>query len=339
MSATTAPKNMKTLIFCALPASGKSESRKYLRSLTKEQNEEFHMGDSSTQVDDYPYVHMMRQIDDALEKHKFERVFFQSASQGFKDAYDWGVLIQLVNEDFADLLSKPTMPEEASATMWLLRRYDAAAEKVGMDRRITSRSAEELRALETELEEEVRALMVEKYEAIPESLEDKTVVIEFARGGPDGHAMPLPAPFGYEYSLSQLSPEILNSAALLYIWVTPQQSYDKNIARSTEKSNTESVTLSLNHGVPHDVMKGDYGCDDFEHLLKTSGTPNCLKLTKADGTEFLVPAAMFDNRNDLTTPFRQPEEEWAAEDVEKMSAAMKEAFGRLVLAYNERHSE
>lgn len=76
--------------------------------------------------------------------------------------------------------------------------------------------------------------MKEKYENIPRSLEGKTIVFEFARGGAKGSEFPLKAPYGYQYSLSLLDPEILDNAAILYIWVTPEQSYAKNIARAQE---------------------------------------------------------------------------------------------------------
>ena len=52
---------LDVLLLLALPASGKSEVRRYLASLTPEQcRRDFHMG-PTVQLDDYPYVHMMRQ--------------------------------------------------------------------------------------------------------------------------------------------------------------------------------------------------------------------------------------------------------------------------------------
>ena len=47
-------KVLPILMFCALPASGKSETRRYLKTLTKEDTEKFHLGETSTQVDDFP---------------------------------------------------------------------------------------------------------------------------------------------------------------------------------------------------------------------------------------------------------------------------------------------
>jgi len=153
----------------------------------------------------------------------------------------------------------------------------------------------------------------EKYENIPKSLEGKTVVFEFARGGAQGSQFPLKEPYGYEYSLSLLSPEILKNAVILYIWVTPEQSYQKNLQRAREgqegKSQTTSTQLSLNHGVPHNVMIQEYGTDDIDYLLSVTKKPNCLTI-KRDGVEYFVPCGRFDNREDKTTPFRKPQSEW-----------------------------
>ena len=59
------------LMFCALPASGKSETRRYLKTLTKEDTKKFHLGETSTQVDDFPYVDGMKKID-ALRLGNFD---------------------------------------------------------------------------------------------------------------------------------------------------------------------------------------------------------------------------------------------------------------------------
>ena len=55
-----------TILLTALPASGKSEVRRYLAELDPEAvREGFHMGET-VQLDDYPYVHMMRRISEEL---------------------------------------------------------------------------------------------------------------------------------------------------------------------------------------------------------------------------------------------------------------------------------
>ena len=98
-------KTLDTVLLLALPASGKSEVRKYLALLDEKKcREEFHMG-PTVQLDDFPYVHMMRQADVALQELGQTSVFFQAADKPFKEPRDWGTLIELINEDYADLFS------------------------------------------------------------------------------------------------------------------------------------------------------------------------------------------------------------------------------------------
>ena len=188
-----AQKHLPILMFSSLPASGKSESRRYLKSLTKEQTDKFHLGETSTQVDDYPYVDAMRKIDAAAEKVLGETVFFDPKSTMFFNSYDWGTLVYMINDDYFDIKRcDPKIPERfcQDPVEWLFNRY--------------------------------------------ESLEGKTIVFEFARGGPEGASFPLKPPFGYEYSLALFDKEILENAAILYIWVTPEMSYNKNLQRAIE---------------------------------------------------------------------------------------------------------
>ena len=55
--------HLDVLLLLALPASGKSEARTYLASLSPEECEQ-HFGIGHTvQLDDFPYVHIMRRVD------------------------------------------------------------------------------------------------------------------------------------------------------------------------------------------------------------------------------------------------------------------------------------
>ena len=122
------------LMFCSLPASGKSESRRYLKSLNKEQTEKFHLGETSTQVDDYPYVDAMRKIDEAADKVFGEWIFYDKESYRLKTAYDWGSLIYMINDDYFDVKRcNPHIPQRFldDPVSWLLNRYDVAGVKTG----------------------------------------------------------------------------------------------------------------------------------------------------------------------------------------------------------------
>src|SRR6185295_16012024 len=91
MSAT-----LDVLLLLALPASGKSEIRRYLAHQTPERSRaDFHLGDT-VQLDDYPYVHMMRRVSQELRKRGADGIFFDSDDLPMKEPLDWGVLIQLV---------------------------------------------------------------------------------------------------------------------------------------------------------------------------------------------------------------------------------------------------
>jgi hypothetical protein len=312
------------LLLLALPASGKSEARRYLDHLSPEQcAEDFHLG-PTVQLDDFPYVHLMRRLAQELTKRGHDGVFFLSDMLPFKEPRDWGTLIELVNEDYGDLVQK-NRPAPPSAAAWLCDRLDAARVKVGADPALGTLPADLRRQVLQAIEPEAADLLQKKNAAIPETLSGKTVVIEFARGGADGSSMPLPAPYGYSYSLGRLRPEILQKAAILYIWVTPEESRRKNRER-TDPNDPGSI---LHHGVPNAVMYGDYGCDDIEWLLADSDRPGTIRV-EAHGQVHHLPFGRFDNRVDKTTFIRQDRAAWKPEEVAALRAGLKEAFAQLV---------
>jgi hypothetical protein len=176
-------KLLDVLLLLALPASGKSEVRRYLAHLTPEQcRDEMHMG-PTVQLDDYPYVHMMRRVSQALRAHGRDGVFFDSDDLPMKDARDWGTLIELLNEDFDDLVNR-RQAKPASPGAWLLERFDRARQKAGADPAFAKLPVEVRASLIQAIEAESADLVRDKNAGIPDSLEGKTVVIEFARGGP-----------------------------------------------------------------------------------------------------------------------------------------------------------
>lgn len=317
----------ETVLLLALPASGKSEVRRYLQFQTPETcRKEFHMG-QTVQLDDFPYVHMMRRIDDELAKLGKDRLFFVSPDKPFKDPIDWGTLTELLNEDYEDLRSKKVV-KPASAAIHLYERIDAAAKKVGGPVRFgkldKATKKEVIKPLEAEAKE-----MLDKKHADYTDLAGKTVVIEFARGGAHGSTMPLQKPFGYQYSLGMLSQAILDKAVILYIWVTPEESRRKNQARA----NPNDPGSILHHGVPIDVMMNDYGCDDMEYLGKLANKPDCV-LVKAHGKDYYLPIARFDNRVDKTTFLRADPKAWKPEDVKAVRDQIKGGLDKVAALKN-----
>lgn len=316
---------LDTVLLTALPASGKSEVRRYLALQdARTVADDFHMG-PTVQLDDYPYVHMMRRISQEMVAAGLSPAFFPSNDQPFKEPRDWGTLIELVNEDYRDLHAKPTIAP-ASAATWLFDRYDAARAKVGAPPAIGTLPAAARAKLAEILEAESRTLLEEKLAGIPDSLEGKTIVIEFARGGPQGASMPLKAPFGYAYSFACLSDEILSRASVLYIWVTPEESRRKNDERA--KPGLEGDASILHHGVPIAVMLGDYGTDDLGWLVETSDRPGTVRV-EARGKVFHMPVARFDNREDLTTFIREDRQNWPPAAVKAIHDELRRALTAL----------
>ena len=316
-------RHIDTLLLLALPASGKSEARRYLAQLTPEQcHEQFGIG-QTVQLDDFPYVHIMRRISDELTARGREGLFFVSPALPFRNPVDWLTLIELINEDYDDLVHR-RRPAPTSAALWLFDRIDAARVRAGGPAVIGALDPKLRQEIAAPIENEARKLLDDKVREVPDTLEGKTVVIEFARGCADGQTMPIPHPYGYRASLAQLSPAILAKSSILYIWVTPEESRRKNAAR-TDPNDPGSI---LHHGVPLAVMYGDYGCDDMAWLLEHSGRPDSVRVER-DGRSYQLPLGRFDNRVDKTSFVREDPADWSAADVAALQKGMREAFDQL----------
>ncbi len=306
--------SIETLLLLALPASGKSELRRYLESLDPQvARDDLGIG-PTVQIDDYPYVHMMRRIGEEVRAAGDEPVFFASNNDPFLDARDWGTLIHLVNFDYDDLSDPPDAPISGAAARWLFARIDRARQMAGIPPAIDPLGSLTRKRLESTLEEEARRLFNDKVAAIPEDLEGRTVVIEFARGGPEGSSLPLAPPYGYGYALSQLSEDILARASILYVWVEPEESRRKNVERAVPGLAGDASIL--HHGVPESVMRGDYGIDDLMWLLAEGG--GSFVITERQDQRYALPTGVFDNRGDLTSFLRNEPEEWSRFELQQL---------------------
>lgn len=320
-----------TLLLLALPASGKSEVRNFL---TNKDPELFHMGET-IQLDDYPYVHIQLVIDEALKAMGEPRIYHHEDDAGgrngpFIDAYDWSALIELLNEDYHEILvGKAENPKFAAIR--LFERLDAASVRVGGEAKIAALSPEVRSHLEEKLESEARELFDDKIKNVLKSREGKTIVIEFSRGGPVG-VRPLPEHYGYAGSLPCLSDELLKRAAILYIWVTPEESRRKNRDRA-RPGEDKSI---LFHGTPESVMLQDYGSDDMLELMEASDRENMLKIVKGERV-FYVPVSRFDNRRDLTTFARKDPKDWKPEEIQALDDGIRDAALKLWDVYKANH--
>ena len=319
-------KVFKTVLLVALPASGKSEVRHFMANIEPERLEnEFHIGDN-LQLDDFPYVHFMRCIDDEMVKLGKDPIFYPGQNP-FINNYDWGTLVHLLNEDYHDLLNRKRVKTD-SAARYLFDRIDRAAAAAGLPPRMALLDEETKDVMAKNLEPEAVKMLEEKESQIPEDFTNKTIVIECARGGPDGTPMPLTGAYGYQYSLAQFAPDLLEEAAILYIWVTPEESRRKN----NERANPDDPGSNLFHGVPMSVMLGDYGVDDMQYLIEHSEVKDTVTV-EAYGKTFHLPIGVFDNRVDKTSFLRKDKEEWDPQNIADMTAAVKEATDRMWAGY------
>ena len=306
------------VLLVALPASGKSEVRNFMANIEPERlQKEFHIGEN-LQLDDFPYVHMMRRIDNELQAMGEERLFYPG-EEPFIDGRDWGTLCHLLNEDYLDLINRNYVNTDCAA-LFLFDRIDCAGTQAGIRPRLGMLKDSVRKKLAEILEAEAKEMLDAKQAAYPESFENKTVIIECARGGPDGSAMPLTGTFGYQYSLPLFCPEILERAVVLYIWVTPEESRRKN----ADRADPNDPGSNLHHGVPMAVMLGDYGCDDMEYLITHSEKQNTLTVP-AYGKKYYLPIGIFDNRKDKTSFLRESPEKWDPKLVDDVTAAIRTA--------------
>jgi len=299
------------LLLLALPAAGKSEIRTYLDNLGDSALAELGFGPQA-HLDDYPYVHLMRRLSQELRADGRDPGFFADDFSPMLEPRDWGTLIHLVNADFAALSGTPLLPS-------ILDRVDSARKAVGADPVFAGLPG----AVRTRLEAAVAADVPPAPAPAPAGC---TVVIEFARGGPEGAEPPLAPPLGYRYSLAQLAPDLLRRAAILYVWVTPAESRRRN--RERAKPGPEGDASILHHGVPEVVMRGDYGTDDIGWLLSTSGIPGTVAI-EAWGERFEIPTARIDNREDRTSFLRADPAEWPPDRVADIHHRLAEALAAL----------
>jgi len=317
------------VLLLALPASGKSELRRYMAHLPEARSRsELHMG-STVQLDDFPYVHFMRQIDDFLAEQGNDRVYFHGPDRSFREPRDWLTLVELVNDDYGALVSGRS--SASGGATQLFDRLEAAALHVGIEPRLSSLKSDVLGRMAEALDPEAKALDADLPHGV--DLAGKTVVIEFARGGDHKATPPLSYPYGYEHSLARLDERILSRAVILYVWVTPEESRRKNDARA-DPNDPGSI---LHHGVPIEVMLGDYGCDDMASLMERSDRPDTVSIER-DGLAFFLPVARFDNRSDKTSFLRGEPSQWPQESVQTVSAELANACARLYEAWQGRRS-
>ena len=310
----TVTDQLDVLLLLALPASGKSEVRRYLDHLDPERARGDMALGPTAQLDDFPYVHLMRRISQELRALGEDPLFFATDEASWREPLDWLTLVHLINDDFAQMTTGGGEKQNPSG---LLDRIDRARALAG--------APQPLRALSSRVRAEVERGIttdVGDLDPIGAAGADSTIVIEFARGGPAAAALPLPAPLGYAASIATLSDEIQTRSSILYVWVEPEESRRRNRARAV--SGPAGDASILHHGVPEAVMMQEYGTDDMAWLESQARTPGTIPVGAAD-----IPIRRFDNRRDRTSFLRDEPSEWPNKAVDALHSDLTRALLQL----------
>jgi hypothetical protein len=310
------------LLLLGLPASGKSEIRGYLDGLDPGRRvADLRLG-APVHLDDYPYVHLMRRISQELRRRRAHPVFFATDAEPMLEPRDWLTLTALLDEDYSGLSLPPEPPEHPAGH--LLDRFDRARAAAGLPSPFAVMPTATRAELQGAIGEEAAALLRSLAEFRPASPAGRTVIIEFSRGAGPGMRPPLPSPWGYAHSLAALSPEILERAACLYVWVTPTESRRRN----RERDLPGGEGSALHHGVPEKVMRHDYSSDDVAWLLDHADRSAHITLA-AHGRRYQIPTVRFDNRADRTSFLRADPASWPPPRVDDLHRRLTAALTSL----------
>ncbi|MCJ7659745.1 MAG: hypothetical protein MUO67_11395 [Anaerolineales bacterium] len=115
----------------------------------------------------------------------------------------------------------------------------------------------------------------------PEYHKYYTTIIEFSRGKEHG---------GYARAFHQLSQEVIQKLAILYVNVSLNESIRKNRARY----NPMRPDSILEHGLPDEKMETLYKDNDWEEI--SGSDPHYIKIR-----ELKVPYIVFENEDDVTS--------------------------------------
>jgi hypothetical protein len=133
-----------------------------------------------------------------------------------------------------------------------------------------------------------------------------TVIIEFSRGTEHG---------GYRAALDNLSDPVLDAASILYVRV----SYGESLRKNRRRFNPNRPHSILEHALPDEKLERLYRLDDWDELPRA---PDGSVLVRGRP----VPAAVFENEDDVTTPWRESRAGDALE--RRLQGCMKELWER-----------
>lgn len=127
-------------------------------------------------------------------------------------------------------------------------------------------------------------------------LKDKTIIIEFSRGGEDA----------YKKAFSTLSEEILKRASIVYIKV----SYEESLRKNRRRFKPEEADSILYHSLPDEKMEYYYKIDDWDKIA-----PELDGYLEIKG--YKIPYAVLVNEPEVT------------DDPKKLASPLEDLFNRL----------
>lgn len=128
----------------------------------------------------------------------------------------------------------------------------------------------------------IRRICLEYHKSRRESNLHVTTLIEFARGSEHG---------GWKQAFANLTPEVLERAAILYIDV----SFSESLRKNRRRYNPDRPDSILQHGLSDEKMERLYKDSDWAEV--TAGQPDSLTIQGVS-----VPYVVFENEDDVTTP-------------------------------------
>ncbi|MDX9863378.1 MAG: hypothetical protein RBT34_01090 [Anaerolineaceae bacterium] len=163
--------------------------------------------------------------------------------------------------------------------LWAWFEEDRILEEMGM-KRLHSTKDEEFndRRLWDVL---IRRISLEHQKLVRDEQNTPTIVIEFSRGSEHG---------GYKSAFENLSQDVLERLAILYVDV----SWEESLRKNRKRFNPERPDSILEHALPDERLQRLYKEIDWEEI--TAPDPDFIHIQGAE-----VPYVVFDNQDDVTT--------------------------------------
>lgn len=127
----------------------------------------------------------------------------------------------------------------------------------------------------------IRRICLEHQKLIRDQENNPTVVIEFSRGTEHG---------GYKSAFNNLSQDVLERLAILYVDV----SWEESLRKNRKRFNPDRPDSILEHALPDERLERLYKEIDWEEV--TASDPDFIEIQGAE-----VPYIVLDNQDDVTT--------------------------------------